>query len=141
VVSILAQRLIRTICPDCRQAYMPNKRIANLIGIDDATLRSNTFYRGTGCGTCYGTGYHGRTALHELLVLNEDVRAAILERRSSQEVRKISCDSTQLLSLMEDGLYKVLLGFTTVEEVYRIVPRAVSHRSVEEIYELMGHEK
>ncbi|KON47279.1 GspE/PulE family protein [Mariprofundus ferrooxydans] len=141
VVSILAQRLIRTICPDCRQAYMPNKRIANMIGIDDATLRSHTFYRGTGCGTCYGTGYHGRTALHELLVLNEDVREAILERRSSQDVRKISCESTQLLSLMEDGLYKVLLGFTTAEEVYRIVPRAIAHRSVAEIYELMGHEK
>lgn len=141
VVSILAQRLIRTICPDCRQAYMPNKRIANMIGIDDGTLRSHTFYRGTGCGTCYGTGYHGRTALHELLVLNEDVREAILERRSSQDVRKISCESTKLLSLMEDGLYKVLLGFTTAEEVYRIVPRAISHRSVAEIYELMGHEK
>lgn len=78
VVSILAQRLIRTICPDCRQAYMPNKRIANLIGLDDATLQNHTFYRGVGCGTCHGTGYHGRTALHELLVLNEDVREAIL---------------------------------------------------------------
>lgn len=141
VVSILAQRLIRTICPDCRQAYMPNKRIANMVGIDDATLRAHTFYRGTGCGTCYGTGYHGRTALHELLVLNEQVREAILERRTSHEVRQISCDSTQLLSLMEDGLYKVLQGFTTIEEVYRIVPRSTSHRSVEEIYRLMGHEK
>jgi len=140
VVSILAQRLIRTICPDCRQAYMPNKRIANLIGIDDATLRNHTFYRGTGCGTCYGTGYHGRTALHELLVLNEDVREAILERKTSQEVRQISCDSTELLSLMEDGMYKVLQGFTTVEEVYRIAPRSPSNRSVEEIYQLMGHE-
>jgi len=140
VVSILAQRLIRTICPDCRQAYMPNKRIANMIGIDDITLRDHTYYRGTGCGTCYGTGYHGRTALHELLVLNEDVREAILAHKSSQEVRKISCQSTNLLSLMEDGLYKVLLGLTTVEEVYRIAPRSPSHRSVEEIYKLMGHE-
>jgi len=140
VVSILAQRLIRTICPDCRQAYMPNTRIANLIGIDDATLRKHTFYRGTGCGTCYGTGYHGRTALHELLVLNEDVREAILERKTSHEVRQISCDSTELLSLMEDGMYKVLQGFTTVEEVYRIAPRSPSHRSVEDIYQLMGHE-
>jgi len=140
VVSILAQRLIRTICPDCRQAYMPNKRIAILIGIDDATLRQHTFYRGTGCGTCYGTGYHGRTALHELLVLNEEVREAILERKTSHEVRQISCDSTELLSLMEDGMYKVLQGFTTVEEVYRIAPRSPSHRSVEDIYQLMGHE-
>jgi len=140
VVSILAQRLIRTICPDCRQAYMPNKRIANLVGIDDETLRDHTFYRGTGCGTCYGTGYHGRTALHELLVLNESVREAILERRTTQEVRQISCDTTDLLSLMEDGLYKVLLGLTTVEEVYRIAPRSPSHRSVKEIYRLMGHE-
>jgi len=140
VVSILAQRLIRTICPDCRQAYMPNKRIANLIGIDDIILRDSTFYRGTGCGTCYGTGYHGRTALHELLVLNEDVREAIIAHKSSQEVRQISCNSTDLLSLMEDGMYKVLLGLTTVEEVYRIAPRSPSHRSVEEIYKLMGHE-
>jgi len=140
VVSILAQRLIRTICPECRQAYMPNKRIANLIGIDDKTLRSRTFYRGTGCGTCYGTGYHGRTALHELLVLNEDVREAILAHKSSHDVRQISCESTDLLSLMEDGLYKVLLGLTTVEEVYRIAPRSLSTRSVEDIYQLMGHE-
>jgi len=140
VVSILAQRLIRTICPECRQAYMPNKRIAGLIGIDNATLRSHTFYRGTGCGTCYGTGYHGRTALHELLVLNEDVREAILERRTSHEVREISCRSTNLLSLMEDGLYKVLLGKTTVEEVYRIAPRSPSTRTVQEIFKLMGDE-
>jgi len=140
VVSILAQRLIRTICPECRQAYMPNKRIANLIGIDDKTLRSRTFYRGTGCGTCYGTGYHGRTALHELLVLNEDVREAILAHKSSHDVRQISCESTDLLSLMEDGLYKVLLGLTTAEEVYRIAPRSLSTRSVEDIYRLMGHE-
>jgi len=140
VVSILAQRLIRTICPDCRQAYMPNKRIANLIGIDDDTLRNTTFYRGTGCGTCYGTGYHGRTALHELLVLNEDVREAIIEQKSSHEVRQISCESTDLLSLMEDGLYKVLKGFTTAEEVYRIAPRSNSNRSVEDIIRLMGDE-
>lgn len=140
VVSILAQRLIRTICPDCRQAYMPNKRIANLIGVDDATLRNHTFYRGTGCGTCYGTGYHGRTALHELLVLNEAVREAILERKTSHEVRQISCESTELLSLMEDGMYKVLQDLTTVEEVYRIAPRSPSNRSVEEISKLMGHE-
>ncbi|MDQ6990050.1 MAG: ATPase, T2SS/T4P/T4SS family [Mariprofundaceae bacterium] len=140
VVSILAQRLIRTICPDCRQAYMPNKRIANLIGIDDDTLRNHTFYRGIGCGTCYGTGYHGRTALHELLVLNEQVREAIIEQKSSHEVREISCESTDLLSLMEDGLYKVLKGYTTVEEVYRIAPRSGSKRSVEDIVRLMGEE-
>ncbi len=140
VVSILAQRLIRTICPECRQAYMPNRRIASLVGLDEKTLRSHTFYRGTGCGTCYGTGYHGRTALHELLVLNEEVREAILERRTSHEVRQISCESTNLLSLMEDGLYKVLLGQTTVEEVYRIAPRSPSTRSIDDIYRLMGHE-
>jgi len=140
VVSILAQRLIRTICPDCRQAYMPNKRIAKLIGLDDETLKHHTFYRGTGCGTCYGTGYHGRTTLHELLILNEEVREAILEEKTSHEIRQISCDSTNLLSLMEDGLYKVIHDMTTVEEVYRIAPRSLSHRSVSEICRLMGDE-
>ena len=141
VVSILAQRLIRTICPDCRQAYMPNQRIANLIGIDRETLKNNTFYRGMGCGTCYGTGYHGRTALHELLVLNEEVREAIISQRPSHEVRKISCETTDLLSLMEDGLYKVLLGYTTPEEVYRIAPRSHSNRTVQDIFRLMGDER
>ncbi len=141
VVSILAQRLIRTICPDCRQTYMPNKRIANLIGLDDDTLRNHTFYRGTGCGTCYGTGYHGRTALHELLVLNEQVREAIIEQRPSHEVRQISCDSTDLLSLMEDGLYKALQGKTTIEEVYRIAPRSNSNRTVDEIMRIMDDKK
>ncbi|MES0371647.1 MAG: GspE/PulE family protein, partial [Mariprofundaceae bacterium] len=138
VVSILAQRLIRTICPDCRQAYMPNKRIASLIGLDSETMKNHTFYRGTGCGSCHGTGYHGRTTLHELLILNEPVREAIIARKSSHDIRKISCESTDLLSLMEDGLYQVLKGETTVEEVYRIAPRSVSHRSVEEIVRLMG---
>jgi len=141
VVSILAQRLIRTICPDCRQAYMPNQRIANLIGMDRETLKNHTFYRGTGCGTCYGTGYHGRTALHELLILNEPVREAIINQRPSHEVRKISCETTDLLSLMEDGLYKVLLGYTTPEEVYRIAPRSHSNRSVQDILRLMGEEQ
>jgi type IV pilus assembly protein PilB len=140
VISILAQRLIRTICPDCRQSYMPDKRIASLIGIDGDILRSHIFYRGTGCGSCYGTGYHGRTAMHELLVLNEDVRDAILARKTSHEVRHISCTSTNLLSLMEDGLYKVMQGFTTVEEVYRIAPRTLHIRSVDEIYQLMERE-
>jgi len=140
VVSILAQRLIRTICPDCRQAYMPNKRIAKLIGLDDEILKNHTFYRGTGCGTCYGTGYHGRTTLHELLILNEEVREAILEEKTSHEIRQISCDSTDLLSLMEDGLYKVIHDKTTVEEVYRIAPRSLSNRSVTEICRLMGDE-
>ncbi len=140
VVSILAQRLIRTICPDCRQPYMPNKRIARLVGLDDETLRNHTFYRGTGCGTCYGTGYHGRTALHELLILNEEVRSAIINQEPSHVVRQISCESTDLLSLMENGLYKVLEGATTIEEVYRIAPRANSNRSVAEIVKLMGDE-
>ena len=140
VVSILAQRLIRKICPDCRQAYMPNRRIAKLIGMDDEILKNHTFYRGTGCGTCYGTGYHGRTTLHELLILNEEVREAILEEKTSHEIRQISCESTDLLSLMEDGLYKVIHDMTTVEEVYRIAPRSLSNRSVSEVCRLMGDE-
>lgn len=140
VVSILAQRLIRTICPECRQAYMPNRRIARAIGIDDETLKNHVFHRGVGCGACHGTGYHGRTALHELLILNEEVREAILERKTSHEVRQISCESTDLLSLMENGVYKVLKGLTTVDEVYRVAPRSLHSRSVKEIFRLMGEE-
>ncbi|MDX8391955.1 MAG: ATPase, T2SS/T4P/T4SS family [Mariprofundaceae bacterium] len=140
VVSILAQRLARTICPDCRQAYLPDPRISRLIGLDHETLNNHTFYRGIGCASCNGTGYFGRTGLHELLVLNDPVREAILERKTSHEVRDISCATTDLLSLMENGMYKVLQGMTTVEEVYRITPRSNSNRSVEQIVGLMEAE-
>jgi len=137
VVSILAQRLARCICPDCSQAYLPDPRIAQFIGIDQETLKNHTFYRGIGCLTCNGTGYFSRTGLHELLVLNDEVRSAILEKRTSQAIRQISCETTNLLSLMECGMYKVLKGVTTVEEVYRIAPRAYSERSVGEVMQLM----
>jgi len=141
VVSILAQRLARTICPDCRQAYLPDPRIAHMIGLDDETLNNHTFHRGIGCASCNGTGYFGRTGLHELLVLNDPVREAILERKTSHEVRDISCATTKLLSLMENGMYKVLKGMTTVEEVYRITPRTSSKRTVGEVIELMEEEE
>jgi len=137
VVSILAQRLARTICPDCRQAYLPDPRIARIIGLDAETLNNHSFYRGTGCASCKGTGYFGRTGLHELLVLNDAVREAILQHKTSHEVRDISCATTHLMSLMENGMYKVLKGMTTVEEVYRISPRSNSNRTVNEIIELI----
>ncbi|MDQ6987222.1 MAG: GspE/PulE family protein, partial [Mariprofundaceae bacterium] len=137
VVSILAQRLARTICPDCRQAYLPDPRIARLIGLDQETMNNNPFYRGVGCATCNGTGYFGRTGLHELLVLNDPVREAILERKTSHEVRDISCATTKLLSLMENGMYKVLQGMTTVEEVYRMTPRSAGRRTIAEVISLM----
>jgi len=141
VVSILAQRLARTICPDCRQAYLPDPRIARMIGLDDETLNNHTFHRGIGCASCNGTGYFGRTALHELLVLNDPVREAILERKTSHEVRDISCATTKLLSLMENGMYKVLKGMTTVEEVYRTTPRSGSNRTVSEVVRLIEEDE
>jgi len=141
VVSILAQRLARTICPDCRQAYLPDPRIARMIGLDNETLNNHTFHRGIGCASCNGTGYFGRTALHELLVLNDPVREAILERKTSHEVREISTATTKLLSLMENGMYKVLKGVTTVEEVYRITPRSNSKRTVDEVISIMEEDE
>jgi len=141
VVSILAQRLARTICPDCRQAYLPDPRIARMIGLDKETLSNHTFHRGVGCASCNGTGYFGRTALFELLVLNDPVREAILERKTSHEVRDISCDTTKLLSLMENGMYKVMGGLTTVEEVYRITPRSNSNRTVSEVVRLIEEDE
>lgn len=141
VVSILAQRLARTICPDCRQAYLPDPRIARLIGLDSEILNHHTFYRGIGCATCNGTGYFGRTGLHELLVLNDPVREAILERKTSHEVREISCATTRLLSLMENGMYKVVKDMTTVEEVYRITPRSPVKHTVTEVIKLMEEDE
>jgi type IV pilus assembly protein PilB len=116
--AVVAQRLVRTICSDCRQSYQPEEDVLRELGPDAARLQGMTFFYGKGCERCYHTGYRGRTGLFEILVINEALRRAVLARESTQALRQIAADSG-MRSLRQSGLDAVAAGKTTVEEVLR----------------------
>jgi type IV pilus assembly protein PilB len=115
VMGVLAERLVRTICPKCKTRYQPEDEIAKTLGI--ANVRDVAFYRGKGCKHCWDTGYRGRIALFELLVVNDPIQDLILQRASSKMIRKVARETQGMKSLQEDGIDKVLKGVTTIDEV------------------------
>ncbi len=115
VAAAMAQRLVRTICSDCREAYEPDMETLP----DDFAIEPGTvLYRGTGCRKCRNTGYHGRTGLFELMVLDQPIRDKIMARSASGDIAKVA-KASGLKLLREDGWDKVLAGVTTPEEVSR----------------------
>lgn len=138
VVCIMAQRLLRRICPSCRITYAPTPRDLLRLGWASADLEGASFYHGRGCPVCDHTGYKGRLAVFELLVLNEPVRDALLERKTSHQIRQVSIESTGLVTLLEDGIIKATRGQTTIEEVLRCLPKLQRPRSYTTLHHLTG---
>ena len=138
VVSVMAQRLLRRVCSQCAEPYTPTATEIRRLGVMPADLRGSTFKAGKGCPHCRFTGYRGRICVFELLVLNEVVKDAILNRRTSYEIRRVSVETSGLVALLEDGLYKASYGLTSIQEVLRHLPRVVKPRPVEEIRRLLG---
>lgn len=114
LLAVLAQRLVRTLCPDCREAHPINAVQAQQMGI----APHSTVYRAVGCAQCNFTGYRGRTGIHELLLVNDDVRAAI--HRGDGELAIARLLGPEHLTIRQDGINKVLAGLTTWEEVIRV---------------------
>lgn len=141
VVSILAQRLLRKICPACAAPVKVTPTQLQRLGCSAQDLQGGRFRKGRGCRECSQTGYKGRIGIFELLVLNELVRDAILERRTSHEIRSISINHTGLVTLLEDGLVKAAAGLTTVEEILRCLPKLTNPRPLSEIRWLSGEER
>ena len=119
VTSILAQRLVREICPHCKEQYEPLPEEIEEIGFSRDDIPSGGLWRGAGCPKCIGTGYLGRTGIYELLMVTDDVRAAILKNPDSQTVKKIALGQG-MRTLRKDGGLKILGGVTTVEEALRV---------------------
>lgn len=136
VLSIVAQRLVRKVCSYCREPYTPDHQLLARMGISQADLGGHTFYRGSGCKHCNFTGYSGRVGLYELLLLNEPVKNTILEKRTAYEIRRVSFETTGLVTLLEDGINKVVQGLTTFEEVRRQVPYTAKPRNIEQLTKL-----
>lgn len=116
--GVLAQRLVRRICAECRERHIPDPSTIALLA--DHTVGRVTLERGGGCGTCRETGYRGRTGLFELLLVSDTVKEAIANRRPLATLRGIAAEAG-MVTLREDGWRKVEAGLTTVEEVLRVV--------------------
>jgi type II secretory ATPase GspE/PulE/Tfp pilus assembly ATPase PilB-like protein len=115
VIGVLAQRLAARICERCKEAYYPPREVLQKYFLDEG-LTEVPFYRGKGCPHCRGTGYKGRVAFHELVLITEEIRQLISDGRSAQEITRAAA-RVGYKPLRYDGLRKVLLGLTTIDEI------------------------
>ena len=133
VVSVMSQRLLRRVCPSCTSPLTPTSQELQRIGYSRDDIRGIQFQKGRGCTNCQHTGYNRRVGIFELLILDQLVRDAILERKPSKELRQISIESAGLITLLEDGIHKAAEGVTTVEELLRSLPRLQQPRPMAEL--------
>lgn len=117
VLGILAQRLVRRICPDCKQVYKPDSVERVFLGVTPG--EEVTLYKGAGCARCGQTGYQGRIALHEAMPVTAEIRELINRRASSNELGEVSMRQG-MRTMREDGIQKAFDGLTTVEEIMRV---------------------
>ena len=117
--GIMAQRLVRTICTDCKESvkYSPEQLLE--MGFEIDALKDFTFYKGKGCKNCNNIGYHGRIGIYELLEMSETLRDMTYRMAATEEIRK-AAKTFGMTSLKEDGLRKAKDGKTTLEEVFRV---------------------
>jgi general secretion pathway protein E/type IV pilus assembly protein PilB len=117
--AVLAQRLVRKICPKCTQPYQPTAAELRSLNISPAMASAANFAKGTGCANCNGTGFRGRLVIVELFLINEDVQRLIYENTGSARLRD-KARSFGMRTMREDGLRKVTAGLTTIDEVVSI---------------------
>ena len=116
-----AQRLVRTICPYCKESYSPTEKAYMSLGITPEKAKMANFQRGKGCYQCKNTGYKGRTGIFEVLTNSEMIQEMILKRKSSQEIAHAAKEAGSLQTLQQDAAAKVLKGITTLEEAMTAV--------------------
>ncbi|WP_298037644.1 type II/IV secretion system protein [uncultured Desulfuromonas sp.] len=138
IIGVLAQRLLRKVCPQCSEPYQPTMSELRRIGYRQEDLAGCNFRIGKGCSACAFTGNRGRIGAFELLILNEPVRDAVLQRKPSSEIRRLSIETSGLVSLFEDGLVKAAEGQVSLQDVLRLLPRINEPRPLNEIKRLLG---
>ena len=136
--GVLAQRLVRRICEHCVEDHRPDSRTLQRLGWAPEDCASAHFRRGEGCAECHFTGYKGRVPVLELLVLTEGVRDGIMGHHTASQIRKVSREESNMLTLLEYGLLKAAQGVTTIDEVVRYVPRLTRPRSLIELKRQTG---
>jgi type II secretory ATPase GspE/PulE/Tfp pilus assembly ATPase PilB-like protein len=117
--AVIAQRLVRVICDNCKQKYTPQAELLEAVGLSQEAGASVTFFKGAGCEDCNYTGYKGRTGVYELLVIEDKLSSLIIAGASKEELKR-QAKINGMETLREDGLDKVRSGLTTIEEVIRV---------------------
>ena len=125
VVAVLAQRLVRVICPKCKQPHRPSEASLEAAGITPEMAATATFMKGKGCSNCNKSGYRGRLGIFELMLMTSKIRELSYQGASTQELRKAAV-SQGMHTLYQDGINKVTRGITTLEEVFRVAKRTDS---------------
>ena len=118
VEAVLAQRLLRRLCLDCRKEYIPSVALIDQLELDPGLLQNKEFYAGTGCAVCADTGYRGRLGIFEMLEMTEPIRELIADGRPASVIRERAIEQG-MLALREDGLRSIFTGVTSIEEVIR----------------------
>ena len=119
VIAIIAQRLVRVLCPKCKEASTPDDESLANLGVDKKQLENHVLYRKQGCAACMNTGYRGRTAIFEILILDDPLKRLILKTSDSNQIQDEAM-RRGMTNLLQDGAQKVLAGVTTIEEVFRV---------------------
>ena len=118
VEAILAQRLVRRICSQCRTETEPPEDLVYELGLEPEEAKKKKFYKGAGCDFCNNTGYKGRVGLFELMLLNDELRDMIMRNASTDDLRK-TAQTYGMITLRDYGIQFIHEGTTTIEEVVR----------------------
>jgi type IV pilus assembly protein PilB len=120
LIGVVAQRLVRRLCSDCRRPYTPEPETLRAMGVSAADAGAQTFYRADGCDKCNGTGYRGRVGIYEIMSVTDRLRRLIAQRGAEAQLREAAI-SSGMITLGEDGLLKVKAGMTSPHELLRVV--------------------
>ncbi len=118
--GVISQRLLRRVCPHCKQAYTPTAEELAMLEMTEEEGKDLQFYRGTGCAECFGSGYRGRIAAAEILVVDDKIKSAIHER-SSRDAMLAAVEESGFVPILDNCRDLVLAGITTVDEAYRTI--------------------
>ncbi len=120
IIAVIAQRLVRLVCPTCREPYHPSAEQMTRLGITSADI-SDVIYRpgAKTCKACRGTGYRGRVAINELMMMDDEVRGLVMKNADASTIRR-ACTAKGMKLLRQDGVERVLAGQTTIEELLRV---------------------
>ncbi len=138
LTCVVAQRLLRRVCHTCAEPYTPTPLELSRMYVTSMDVAGANFMQGRGCKACRFSGYSGRIGVFELLILNESLRQAILENKSSLEIRKMAIESAGLISLFEDGLVKASQGKVSVQEIITDLPKLGKPRPLGELRRILG---
>ena len=114
---VIAQRLVRKLCTECKEPYIPDGRMLKGFGFEEGIIKRNVLYKAKGCSACMNTGYKGRIAIYEVLTLTDDIKDLIYKNANEFEIESIAVKNHGMITLSESAKEKFISGITSMEEI------------------------